>query len=72
VLDLSGLVCCMGQILRRCIRSEARTLKDVCSSKYIDVDLGKRSCKAGITNADGSIAEDLEYDNKLTVAEIFT
>ena len=40
-------------------------------TKYIAVDIGKRNCKACIINADGSIAEESEYDNKLTEAEIF-
>ena len=35
------------------------------------VDIRKRVCKACIMNADGSIAEDSEYDIKLTEAEIF-
>jgi transposase len=35
------------------------------------VDIGKRDCKACIMNADGSIAEESEYDNTLTEAKIF-
>ena len=39
--------------------------------KYVAVDIGKRNCKACKMNADGSIAEESKYDNKLTEAEIF-
>jgi hypothetical protein len=40
-------------------------------TKYIAVDIGKRNCKACIMNANGSIAEESEYDNEVTEAEIF-
>jgi len=40
-------------------------------TQYIAVDIGKRNCKPCILNADGSIADESEYDNRLTEAEIF-
>jgi len=40
-------------------------------TKYIAVDIGKRNCKACILNAEDSMAEESEYDNKVTEAEIF-
>ena len=68
----------MGDILRNCCLSEPRALIDVCSSvqvkiktKYIAVDIGKRNCKACIMNAEDSMAEESEHDNKVTEAEIF-
>jgi hypothetical protein len=39
--------------------------------KFIAVDIGKRDCKACIMSSDGSIAEEIKYDNTLHEAEIF-
>ena len=39
---------------------------------YIAVDIGKRKCVVCITDKDGSILEETEYDNRLEEAERFT
>ena len=38
--------------------------------KFIAVDIGKRNCKVCIMNTDGSIDEEISYNNILPEAEI--